>query len=294
MKIVEYNNANDIVVEFQDEYKTKIHTAYHNFKNGKVKNKINRLGKVNYNNEGVLMKIINYSNAKDIVVEFQDEYKAKVHTQYNHFLKGEVKNPYYPSVCGVGMIGNKYPVSYKYKDTKEYSVWRGMLYRCFDEKTKEKCPAYKNATCCDEWLLFDNFYEWLHSQENFDKWLNNKMWALDKDIINKGNNIYSPKTCCLVPQNINSLFVKNDARRGSLPIGIERTNNKFRTINVYNMVTKESKRSSLLNTQEKAFEVYKKYKEDVIKCVAKSEYTKGNITKVCYNAMMNYKVEIDD
>ena len=348
MKVIEYNNANDIVVEFQDEYKTKIHTAYHNFKNGKVKNKTNRLGEINHNNEGILMKIVEYNNARDIIVEFQDKHKAKVnteywcftqgcisnpmlhigeenfnnknclmkivnynknddivvefqdkykaivHTQYNHFLKGDVKNPYYPSVCGVGMIGDRYPVSYKYKDTKEYATWHRMLYRCFDKKTKEKSPTYKNVTCCNEWLLFDNFYEWLHAQSNFNIWINNNMWALDKDIISKRNKTYSPDMCCLVPQYVNCLFIKNDAARGALPIGVEKINNKFRTTMVYNAITKEAKRSHLLDSQEEAFFTYKKYKEDVIKQVAKFEYDKGNITKVCYDAMMSYEIEIDD
>jgi hypothetical protein len=44
--------------------------------------------------------------------------------------------------------------------------------------------------------------------------------ALDKDILYKGNKIYSPDTCVFVPQEINALFVKNDANRGDLPIGV--------------------------------------------------------------------------
>ena len=38
MKIVKYNNYNDIVIEFQDKYKTKVSTRYQNFKKGQVKN----------------------------------------------------------------------------------------------------------------------------------------------------------------------------------------------------------------------------------------------------------------
>ena len=36
---------------------------------------------------------------------------------------------------------------------------------------------------------------------------------------------------------------------------------------------------------------YKKYKEDYIKQIADEEYSVGNITKKCYEAMMNYKVK---
>ena len=38
MKIIEYNNSNNIFIEFQDEYKTVVHGAYREFKNGKVRN----------------------------------------------------------------------------------------------------------------------------------------------------------------------------------------------------------------------------------------------------------------
>ena len=48
-------------------------------------------------------------------------------------------------------------------------------------------------------------------------------------------------------------------------------------------------------TPEDAFYLgYKPYKEKYIQKVAQEEYELGNITKVCYEAMMNYQVEITD
>ena len=38
MKIIDYINANKVVIEFQDEYKYQITTTYSNFKKGKIKN----------------------------------------------------------------------------------------------------------------------------------------------------------------------------------------------------------------------------------------------------------------
>ena len=52
--------------------------------------------------------------------------------------------------------------------------------------------------------------------------------------------------------------------------------------------------ATFYSTPERAFQAYKSYKEDVIKQVAEVEYRVGNITKECYEAMMNYEVEIDD
>ena len=33
-----------------------------------------------YNNQGCLMKIVEYNKSNDIIVEFQDEHKTRVHT----------------------------------------------------------------------------------------------------------------------------------------------------------------------------------------------------------------------
>lgn len=254
----------------------------------------NKTGEEYYNNKGCLMRIVEDNGYFDITVEFQDEYKAKVHTSYNHILSGEVKNPYYHSVYGVGITGNKYPTKIDGKRTKECVAWYAMIRRCFDEKIKDKNPTYKDVTCCDEWLLYDNFYEWLHSQENFNKWYDNDGWNVDKDILVKGNKIYSPETCCLVPHNVNTLFVKNNKDRGGCPIRVYfyKKSNKFRA-----QISNKNQLNGLgyYLTLEDAFYLgYKPYKENLIKQVAQEEYAKGNITKHCYDAMMNYEVEITD
>ena len=251
------------------------------------KQKQKRLGEEKLNNQECLMKIIEYNKANDIIIEFQDEYKARVHTSYDAFLKGVVKNPYHSNIYNVGMIGNKCPVSINKKHTKEYLTWHSMLQRCYSEKFKEKHPTYQSAICCKEWLLYENFYKWLHNQENFNKWLNGKYWAVDKDILIKGNKIYSPETCCLVPININSLFTKSDSIRGKLPIGITKSGNSFR-------ITSDRIKNKRFSNIKEAFCYYKKCKENIIKQMAQEEYDKGNITKKCYDAMMNYQVEITD
>lgn len=122
-----------------------------------------RLGEIKYNNQGCPMKIVDYINHDNIIVEFQDKYKCRIHTKYSHFLSGGVKNPYYPNVFNVGIVGNKYPAKVDGKHTKEYKIWHDVIARSFADKPKNKRPTYKNVTCCDEWLLYENFYEWLHN-----------------------------------------------------------------------------------------------------------------------------------
>lgn len=255
--------------------------------------KKNRVGEERINNQGCPMRIVEYNNSSDIVVEFQDDYKIRVHTIYVNFASGSIKNPYYPTIYGVGITGNKYPISIDCELTREYVLWHSMLCRCFDERFKRAQPTYKGVSCCKEWLNFENFYEWLHSQSNFEKWFNEKWWALDKDIVIKNNNIYSPETCCLVPQNVNCLFLKRKADRGNFPIGVRKVGNLFEAT-CSNPFTGKAEKLGKFTSIEQAFQAYKIYKEDIIKRVALIEYNKGNITKSCYDAMLNYEVEITD
>lgn len=200
---------------------------------------------------------------------------------------------YKPSVYGVGIVGEKYPTSKNNKDLKEYKTWSGMLERCFAKRDYRRWETYKDKVCCEEWLNYENFYEWLHSQDNFDKWYYGSKWCLDKDIINKGNKIYSPNTCCLVPSYVNTLFIKSDKRRGELPIGVRCAKNKNKyTASI--SINHNARHLGTYLTPEEAFQVYKQAKEEYIKQVAQEEYSKYNITKRCYEAMMNYEVEITD
>ncbi len=247
-----------------------------------------------YNNQGCLMKIVEYNKASDIIVEFQDEHKFRVNTIYGNFKSGSVRNPYYPSIYGFGITGCKYPTKINGVSTKEYNAWIDMLKRCFMKKTKDKQPSYKDVECCEEWLNFEVFCDWLHEQPNYDRWKNGHRWAIDKDILVKRNKVYSPDTCCLVPQNVNCLFLKREAERGCYPIGVHyRYNDGFVAV-CRNPFTDSADELGSYSTPEKAFGVYKTYKEGIIKRVAEIEYTYGNITEECYKAMIKYEVEIDD
>ena len=147
MKVVKYKSTTDMEVEFQDEYKSVVKTEWRNFNNGSTRNPKYRFGIEKYNNKKYLMKCIEYINYSNVLIEFQDEYHATVHTSWKNFENGTVRNPYEPSIFNVGIIGNKYPSMIDNKITKEYNTWHAMLTRCYSEKFKEQTPAYKNVTC---------------------------------------------------------------------------------------------------------------------------------------------------
>ena len=266
--------------------------------------KIDRIGETNISNEGCVVKIMEYNNCDDIIVEFQDEHKYRVHTQYSNFKKGKCKNPYFASVFGHGYLGvdknSNVPKISELKDGKwcsawEYDRWRNMLIRCFDNKYKEKEPTYKNVTCYNRWLCFANFLEDFEILKQEYNWDDDIKLNLDKDILNKNNKIYSLENCVLVPDWINNLFIKRDNDRGSYPIGVTyhkiakkyqancRINGKLTSLGYY-------------NTIEQAFNAYKIAKENEIKRVADDCVLKGFITQDSrlYNAMMGYQIGIDD
>ena len=255
-----------------------------------------RLGEINYNNKGCLMKIVEYNSYADIIVEFQDEYKARINTTYQNFQKGEVKNPYNKEVYNVGYLGQG---KYSYKEHKHiYKIWQDMLKRCYSSYYMNKYPTYKDCYVCEEWHNFQNFAKWL--DENYYEVKDEKM-CLDKDILFKRNKIYSPETCIFVPERINNLFVNRHRERGNLPLGViedidKRSGSKRLKVQCNMIEEGKTKRKNLgrfpLNRPFQAFYTYKQFKESYIKQIA-DEY-KELIPQKLYNALYRYEVEIND
>ena len=166
-----------------------------------------------------------------------------------------------------------------------YAAWKQMLARCYCESYVKKTPTYKDAEVCDEWKRFSAFKEWF-DEHYIDG------YCLDKDILVKGNKVYSPQTCCFVPNEINALLIKHDSKRGKYPIGVSKHGNKYcARVNKYK---EGSVWIGTYNTPEEAFNAYKDAKEKYIQQQAKLYYNNGKITKLVYNALLNYRVNIKD
>ena len=171
---------------------------------------MDRVGEVYFNSYGTEYVIVEYNNYSNVIVEFKDGYKTRVRTRYDHCKNGSVANPYDKTVFGVGFIGlNKDGIkpntgSYGYAN-REYSVWHGMLQRCYSERWHDRYPSYKDATVCERWLCFANFLEDLPLIEGYELWRDNpnQRISLDKDIKGDGNKIYSLQTCVFVEQHEN-------------------------------------------------------------------------------------------
>lgn len=236
---------------------------------------LNRLGEKLIMNDGNECEIIQYNSRRDITVKFKSGYEKK--TQYSTFINRQIKDKYSPTVYGVGIIGDKYPTRQDGKHTLEYNRWHSMLQRGYEEKYNNKHPSYKDVYVSKEFLSYTTFYEWFHSQENLKVLIDNHIsFDVDKDILFKGNKVYSVDTCVLVPERVNNLFVKNNANRGEYPIGTSLRDNKYITSQIKNI---NKTIYSTFNSVEDAWNWYKLEKENIIKNVAIEEYSKGTITK---------------
>ena len=94
-----------------------------------------------------------------------------------------------------------------------YRVWCNMITRCYNKNSKLKYPSYKDCYVCDEWLTFSNFKSWMGQQDWEGK-------ELDKDILFKGNKVYSPDTCIFVSRKLNTLLISSSPTRGKYPLGV--------------------------------------------------------------------------
>lgn len=251
--------------------------------------KIDRTGEIGYNNQGLKMKIIKYNNSKNITVKFEDGYISK-NREYKEFKGGGIKNPYFPEIYNIGYIGEgKYKARENDKKmTREYETWISMLKRCYDEKVQKKRPSYIGCTICDEWLNFQNFAEWF-DKNYYD--INSERMCLDKDILIKGNKIYSPETCVFTPIRINSLFVNNKKSRGKFLIGVSKVSNPNNP-KQYQAKLPINNKNKCFKTEIEAFNWYKEEKEKLIKKVA-DEY-KDKIPEKLYEAMINWNIDIND
>jgi hypothetical protein len=254
----------------------------------KVNLRNERIGAKGVNKSGLQMEVIEYKTFSNILVKF--EKGEPIRTNWTNFSSGCVKSPYDRSIFGVGFIGEgKFKVTNNRKPTRSYKTWYDMLKRSYCEKYQEKHICYKGCTVAEEWHNYQTFAKWY--EENYYE-INGQRMHLDKDILIKGNKMYSPENCLIVPLRINQLFIKGDSYRGKYPIGVIFLKNiqKFQA-GSWNG-TGKLVNLGYYKTPEEAFKAYKIFKERLIKQV--SEDYKDKIPYKLYEAMNKYIIEITD
>ena len=236
-------------------------------------------------------KIVKYNDNRNVEIQFVDTgFETTANLQ--HIKSGNVKDPYSPSVHGVGILGAKYPSRVNGVKTREYKLWQSMLKRCYSDAYKKKHPTYEGCEVSDNFKSYEYFYEWCHKQIGFGVDGNGNPFQLDKDLLIKGNKVYSENVCVFLPQEINSLLVKCTASRGEYLIGVywDKTKKAFKA--QVNKNKGKQEHLGFFKTEIEAFNAYKQAKESFIK--EQANKWKGKIDPRAYEALMSYTVEITD
>ena len=233
--------------------------------------------------------VIKYTNNRKITVKFLDTSYVR-DVRLVDLQRGEVRDYTVPSVYNVGVFDIQ--ESKNETKTQEYSLWSGVLERCYSKINSKYLKTYKDCEASECFKYYSKFKKWCNTQVGFNsKDDKGNSFHLDKDILIKGNKLYSEDTCCFVPQEINGLFTNSKAKRGDNPIGVHQKNRNEK-FGATCLIYGHRKFLGYYNTPEEAFVVYKREKEKHIKEVANKWKDKVDVR--VYDALIQYEVGIDD
>ena len=178
---------------------------------------------------------------------------------------------------GVGYLGCNDANTNLSEDRYIYDKWANMIQRCYDGITHKLKPYYAQCTVCIEWQNFSNFRVWFKENAMGDRKVD-----LDKDIMIKGNTVYSQETCALVTHFTNTIFEERGLDTNIV------LNNSTQKYDVTMIVLGKNENVGSFDTKEDGKKAYIDYKQDYIRKHAKN--CKGKVPNKTYEAMMNWKV----
>jgi len=207
---------------------------------------------------------------------------------------GKVKDPYYPSIYGVGYCGvGNYKLTYtrggKKRNTPAYEVWLGKIKTCYGDAKQSHLYKGKGVTVCKEWHNFQVFAEWFYKQVK----VYGNGGFVDKDLAFLGNTEYSPFTARYVPPAVNGLFA---VKSGNNINGVHFCSNKKKYVAQLQrgeLTSSGKKRQSYLgafNSYEEASKVYLDAKVEHVRNVALKYQDKlpPDLFYKLYTGAMNY------
>lgn len=235
---------------------------------------------------------------------FKDEcdFLCSVHGKFKATPRSVLRNELGCRYCGLskmGMTRSSLGVRFDgavsdldarlFEDPSRYEkikgLWVDMLQRCYGDSITLK--SYADCYVSKDWMKCSKFYEDIRGYSNYE--MLHKGWQLDKDLLVKGNRVYSKDTCCIVPHAINSALTKCKVREGNLPTGVRKLKNSDKYTAQVQFKGKAKYLGSFA-TIDDAFMAYKVAKQRALKELA--EIYKNGLTTKSYLALSNYEVEI--
>lgn len=225
LKIVDKLNAGIREVEFvNSRYRCK--TTIRCIQIGQISDKSTELyavGNKFNTTDGYEIEIIYKINSTNRMIRFNDKFRHEMNISISAIKDGNIKNPYHPSVLGVGYLGVKVQDVEKDKH-KAYQVWFNMLSRCYDKNIEHKYPTYNNTTVSEDWKCFSTFYDWfcINYIEGY---------HLDKDLLNldSASKEYGAKSCLFIPPKVNIFLTskKSSNSTGYRGVCFDKNRNKY-------------------------------------------------------------------
>lgn len=162
-----------------------------------------------------------------------------------------------------------------------YRKWIHMLERCYDQKLHNKFPTYVGCSVCKDWKSFSTFKAWMETQNWEGK-------HLDKDLLIKGNKIYSPNTCVFLDARINTFLTESGACRGKFPIGVslERESGKY-VAQCWSIELGKNKKIGRFKTPEEAHKAWLAFKLEQAYTLA-AQQTDERVAKALVERYENY------
>ena len=249
------------------------------------------VGKVFKSKSSGDFKVLKYNDSGNVEIQFVTTGYEMV-VGLGHIRNGLIKDRLSPSVFGVGILGTKYPTRVNGVKTKEYGLWVRMLERCYGDGYKKKQPTYEGCEVSDKFKSYEYFYGWCQDQIGFTNDGNGNPFHLDKDLLIRGNKVYSESTCVFIPSEINAILTKCTASRGKYLIGVSWSITNKAFVAQVNKNKGKPEHLGFFKTEIEAFNAYKEAKEAFVK--EQAEKWKSQIDYRAYEALMNYQVDIDD
>jgi len=176
-------------------------------------------------------------------------------------------------VQGVGKNDADYKVTEHDPETRKrivwicpiYEMWRGMLKRAFNADFHKLWPTYADADVAQPWLTFSVFRKDILAMG----WKDGCGFHLDKDLLVRGNKLYSRNTCLLIPMKVNQFINDVKSKKSDLPIGVVRQKKKFdsRIKNLSGQV----ERLGIFDTPEEAHMAWRMRKLELAKTLASEQ-----------------------
>jgi len=137
---------------------------------------------------------------------------------------------------------------------------------------------------------FNAFAEWCQDQIGYS---HDTVFQLDKDLLVKGNKLYSEDTCVFVPKEINQFVIGSTSAVGAYPRGVNlfKRTGRFRA-ECYPSGCGLKRHLGYFDHSEEAFLVYKDRREYVAKFLANK--WQGKIEQRAVDALNNFEVDIFD